>query len=222
MRGRFITFEGGEGAGKSTQIARLKRRLEALGHRVLATREPGGSEKSEAIRRYILSGRAKALGAGAEALLFYAARLDHLETLIRPALAEGMHVLSDRFADSTRAYQGAAGEADRGLLDALDRIVVDGTQPDLTIVLDLPAEIGLARARSRRGGEGADRFEAEEAAFHEALRRGFRGIAAGAPARCAIVDATAAEDAVAETIFDLVRRRLPDLAKLVPATADVA
>jgi len=222
MRGRFITFEGGEGAGKSTQIARLKRRLEALGHRIAATREPGGSEKAEHIRRFILSGRAKALGPGAEALLFYAARLDHLETLIRPALAEGVHVLSDRFADSTRAYQGAAGEADRHLLDALDRIVVAGTQPDLTIVLDLPAEVGLARARSRRGGEGADRFEAEEIAFHEALRRGFRDIAAAFPGRCAVLDGTASADAVEDAVFELVRRRLPDLASPAAVTAHVA
>ncbi|HVL71884.1 MAG TPA: dTMP kinase, partial [Beijerinckiaceae bacterium] len=149
-QGRFITFEGGEGAGKSTQIARLARRLTERGLDVVVTREPGGSERAERIRSTVLQGAAKALGPFAEALMFSAARRDHLDKTIRPALARGAVVLCDRFSDSTRAYQGADGGAEPGLIDALERVVVEETRPDLTLVLDLPAQEGLARAARRR------------------------------------------------------------------------
>ncbi|HEX2137629.1 MAG TPA: dTMP kinase [Microvirga sp.] len=224
MRGRFITFEGGEGAGKSTQVERLRRRVEALGHPVIVTREPGGSPRAERIREAILSGRAKAFGPAAEALLFYAARADHLETLIRPALEKGINVLCDRFADSTRAYQGALGQVPPGILSSLDRVVVGETEPDLTIVLDVPAEVGLARARRRRDekGEGADRFESERRSFHEALRQAFRDIARARPERCVLVDASADPDTVEEAIWTAVRERAQALTIPATASADVA
>ena len=219
MRGHFITFEGGEGAGKSTQIERLRRRVEALGHPVLVTREPGGSPRAEQIREAILSGRAKAFGPAAEALLFYAARSDHLETLIRPALERGVNVLCDRFADSTRAYQGALGQVPPGILSSLDRVIVGETEPDLTIVLDVPAQVGLARARRRREekGEVADRFESERESFHEALRQAFREIAGARPERCVLVDAGADPDAVEEAVWSAVKERVHPLT--IPATA---
>ena len=224
MRGRFITFEGGEGAGKSTQIERLRGRVEALGHRVRVTREPGGSEKAERIREIILSGWAKPYGPAAEALLFYAARLDHLECVIRPALDQGIHVFCDRFADSTRAYQGAAGQVDRTLLSTLDRVIVDDTQPDLTLILDLPAEIGLARARHRRGEStaAADRFEAEDLPFHTRLREAFREIARDNPGRCVMIDATPAAEDVERAVWAALRTRLPGLTQEAEAAAHVA
>ncbi|MCP8941114.1 dTMP kinase [Alsobacter sp. SYSU M60028] len=208
-RGRFVTLEGGEGAGKSTQIRRLAARLAERGVAVVATREPGGSPRAEEIRAVILSGSARRLGPLAEALLFAAARADHLDVTIRPALARGAWVVCDRFFDSTRAYQGARGGVDASVLAALDRIVVGETRPDLTLVLDLPAELGLARAHARRGAaEPVDRFEAEDLAFHEALRRDFLAIAAAEPARCVVVDASGGEDEVAEAVWRAVESRL--------------
>jgi dTMP kinase len=218
MPGAFITFEGGEGAGKSTQIARLRRRLEAQGLSVLVTREPGGSERAERIREFLLSGRAKALGTFAETVLFSAARLDHLEKTIRPALAEGQVVLSDRFADSTRAYQGAAGALEPCLLDAMERVVLAGTEPDLTLILDVPESIGISRAVDRRGNGRADRFEGESAAFHAALRQAFLDIARAAPQRCVVIDGSRDADAVEEEIWHVVRERL----QLVPARENAA
>lgn len=217
MSGRFITFEGGEGAGKSTQIERLARRLEARGVPVVATREPGGSERAERIRAILLAGGAKPLGRLAEALLFSAARADHLETRIRPALRGGAFVLCDRFADSTRAYQGLDGGLDPGVIAGLERIVVDETKPDLTFILDLPAEIGLARAAERRSARAAtaDRFEAEAAEFHDRLRQAFLAIAAAEPERCVVIDAAADRDAVEERIWALVEERFA--ADLPPA-----
>jgi dTMP kinase len=219
MRGFFITFEGGEGAGKSTQIERLRRRLAALGHTVLVTREPGGSPKAEGIRRVILGGRAKSLGAFGEALLFAGARMDHLEKTIRPALAAGQHVLCDRFADSTRAYQGVLGKLDERILGTLERVTLDGTRPDLTLILDVSAETGLARAKLRRElrGEAADRFEAESASVHEALRQAFLRIAERAPDRCVVVAAEGGADAVEGAIWTALTQRLPRLAQ--PAEA---
>jgi dTMP kinase len=224
MPGRFITFEGGEGAGKSTQIERLRSRLAALGHPVALTREPGGSPKAERIRDILLSGRAKDLGPAAEALLFYAARLDHVDQVIRPSLDKGITVLSDRFSDSTRAYQGALGEVDPRILAALERVIVADTRPDLTLVLDVPAPVGLARAglRRRRAGEGADRFEAEGETFHTALRHAFLDIAAADPDRCAVIDAGGDAASVEEAVWGIVRERLPDLAKPAAAPAHVA
>ena len=207
-RGRFITLEGGEGAGKSTQQRRLVARLEATGLAVVATREPGGSPRAEEIRTMVLSGAAERLGPTAEALLFAAARADHLDKTIRPALARGDWVVCDRFADSTRAYQGAAGGIDPHVLQALERIVVGDTRPDLTLVLDLPVETGLARAKARRGSGGVDRFEGEPQAFHEALRRAFTAIAAREPERCALIDASGSEDEVAAAVWTAVAGRL--------------
>ncbi len=146
VSGRFITFEGGEGAGKSTQIARLLDCLKAEGLDAIATREPGGSPKAERIRESVLSGAAQSLGPFAEAILFSAARIDHLRETIRPALARGAFVLCDRFADSTRAYQGVLGHIDASLMRALEWATIGDTRPDLTFILDVPAEVGLARA----------------------------------------------------------------------------
>ncbi len=209
MAGRFITFEGGEGAGKSTQIARLGARLEARGLPVVVTREPGGSPRAERIREAVLGGGAKPFGPLAEAILFSAARLDHLDATIRPALARGAFVLCDRFLDSTRAYQGLDDRIEGNILRALERVVVAGTRPDLTIVLDVPPKLGLERAAARRTeqGEGADRFEAEDLAFHERLREAFRTIAASEPARCVLIDAARPPDKVEAEIWHVVKDR---------------
>src|SRR5262252_9196384 len=162
MRGRFITFEGGEGSGKSTQVATLVKRLTSLGVAVMATREPGGSAGAEAVRHVLLSGAAKPLGAHAEAILFAAARDDHVSQTIRPALDSGRWVISDRFADSTRIYQGTLGNVDTRLIARLEHITIADTRPDLTIILDVPVEVGLKRASWRRGQAAGDRFEAED------------------------------------------------------------
>jgi len=215
MRGRFITFEGGEGTGKSTHAALLADRLKSLGIGVVRTREPGGSPGAEAIRHVLLSGVAKPLGVEAEAMLFAAARDDHVRNLIEPALARGAWVICDRFIDSTRVYQGTLGKLDPKFMRALERVTVGELMPDLTFVLDVPADVGLARASKRRGTGGADRFEAESLAFHEALREAFRVIGTNEPARCAVIDATAPKPAVAERIWKIVNERLD------PATAPV-
>lgn len=206
-KGRFITFEGGEGGGKTTQIARLAARLEAVrGRSVARTREPGGSPGAEAIRDLVLNGAVDRWSPVTETLLMYAARRDHIERVIAPALAEGRWVLCDRFADSTRAYQGAAGGADLGLISALERTVVGETQPDLTLILDLSPETGLARAQARAGGEM--RFESKGLVFHQALRAAFLDIAAGEPERCAVIDADQPVEAVETAIRAVVRERL--------------
>ncbi|MHC2002252.1 dTMP kinase [Methylobacterium sp. CM6241] len=222
--GVFITFEGGEGAGKSTQIARLATRLRgASSVPVVTTREPGGSAKAEAIREALLAGTVKRHGPFAEALLFSAARIDHLDTLIRPALARGETVLCDRFSDSTRAYQGAAGGLDPALLSALERVVVGDMTPDLTLILDLDPVIGLARAKARAGeGEAADRFEAEALAFHTRLRQAFLAIAATEPERCVVIDAGIPPDAVEEAIAAALAARLPSLFSSPEAADDAA
>jgi dTMP kinase len=209
-RGSFITFEGGEGAGKSTQVQRLMARLDANGIKAMATREPGGSPRAEEIRAVILSGRARHLGPMAEALLFSAARADHLDHTIRPALARGVCVICDRFADSTRAYQGALGNVAPEVLSALERVVIGVTRPDLTLILDVPPELGLARAAERRAqrNEAADRFEAEDAAFHRKLRHAFRQIAEAEPERCVLVDASGGPDVVEAGIWSAVSSRL--------------
>lgn len=208
--GKFITFEGGEGAGKSTQIALLQKRLRDRGVFVLVTREPGGSPRAEAIRGALLSGKVKHHGPIAETLLFYAARDSHLELTIRPALARGNWVLCDRFMDSTRAYQGAAGGVPIAALNALERVVVGQSRPDLTFMLDLPPEEGLRRAAARGAVSGveADRFEAMTLSFHRSLRREFLDIAEAEPWRCAVVDATGSPEAVSEKIWAVLRERL--------------
>jgi dTMP kinase len=211
-QGFFISFEGGEGAGKSTQIRRLGEALRADGHEVLVTREPGGSAGAESIRHVILSGAAEPFGVRMEAMLFAAARNDHVTALIRPALAEGRVVLCDRFIDSSRVYQGITGNLEQGFIDRLERVAVDGVRPDLTIILDLPAEQGLARARKRSAdigaGEAPDRFEKEEIEVHEMRRRAFLDIASREPDRCHVVDAARSEDDIAGDILAIVHDRL--------------
>ena len=206
-RGGFITLEGGEGAGKSAQTRRLAARLRALGFEVVATREPGGTPHAERLRALILSGALRDTGAAAEALAFSAARIDHIDELIAPALARGAFVVCDRFADSTRAYQGAAGDLPEQFIDRLERVAVGACRPDLTLVIDLPPEIGLARAASRRGQGGVDRFEAEGLNFHHALRAGFLDIARAEPARCVVIDGSQDEEAVGQAIWRAVTAR---------------
>ena len=205
-RGRFISFEGGEGAGKSTQVKRLAVRLEAEGREVVLTREPGGSPGAEAIRDIVLRGDADRWSPVTETLLMYAARRDHIERVIRPALARGAWVVCDRFADSTRAYQGAAGGTDPALIAALETYILEEVRPDLTLVFDLPAEVGLARADARAGLE--IRFESKGLAFHERLRAGFAAIAAAEPERCAMIDATGDRDSVERVVWTTVTERL--------------
>lgn len=205
-RGGFITFEGGEGGGKSTQARALVAGFAAAGIPCIATREPGGSEVAERIREALLGGRFEALGAKSEALLFAAARIDHLDTTIKPALAAGTWVVSDRFHDSTRAYQGAM--LDPAFLDHLERITLAGTRPDLTVILDVPAETGLARAAERRRpGMTPDRFEKQALVFHQRLRQAFLTIAHKERARCAVIDATRPREVVERLVWDLVARR---------------
>ncbi len=207
-RGGFITFEGGEGGGKSTQVKALAARLATAGIPCIATREPGGSEVAERIREGLLDGRFEALGCAAEALLFAAARIDHLDTRIKPALAVGTWVVSDRFHDSTRAYQGALGRLDKSFLDGLERVTLAGVRPDLTIILDVPAEVGLARAAHRRNsGAAVDRFEKQDLSFHRALRQAFLAIAGSERARCAVIDATRNPAIVEQEIWDLITHR---------------
>src|ERR1700690_2182257 len=167
MRGKFITLEAGEGTGKSTQAAMLALRLEALGLAVHLTREPGGSPGAEIIRHVLLSGAAKPFGPDVEAMLFAAARDDHVRCTILPALDTGKWVICDRFTDSTRVYQGILGQVDQRLIKGLERVSVGDLAPDLTLVLDVPVELGLKRAAGRRGKKAADRFEAEEFEFHQ-------------------------------------------------------
>jgi dTMP kinase len=205
-RGRFITFEGGEGAGKTTQIRRLAERLAAHAPEVVTTREPGGSPGAELLRDLLVKGAVDRWSPTSETLILYAAREDHLQRLIRPALARGAWVLSDRFADSTRAYQGAAGGADTALIAELERTVVGEERPDLTFVLDVPVELGLSRAHGRGGAE--TRFEDKGLAFHTRLREAFLAIAAAEPGRCAVIDATEPPDVVAEAIWRQVCARL--------------
>jgi dTMP kinase len=210
MAGRFITFEGGEGAGKSTQIRLLAERLRLLGKEVVATREPGGTPTAEAIRALLLSGRATELGPEGEAVLFAAARTDHVAHVIRPALVAGCWVLCDRFFDSTRVYQGGSAGASEGMLDALERAAVGETRPDLTIILDVPASVGLARAARRIAAAGtvADRFERDDLAIHEARRQAFLAIAAAEPERCVVVDATRSDADTAAAVWQATVDRL--------------
>jgi dTMP kinase len=206
-QGRFITFEGGEGAGKSTQIRRLAARLADSGAEVVVTREPGGSPGAETIRELLVNGDADRWSPTTEALLMYAARRDHLERTVRPALERGATVLSDRFADSTRAYQGAGGKLSAEAIAQLERFALEPSDwPVLTLILDLPVAEGLKRAGARGGGEA--RFESKGLEFHERLRAGFLAIAEREPERCAVIDATGDIDAVAAAIWSAVSTRL--------------
>ncbi len=204
-RGRFITLEGGEGAGKSTQANLLAEWLSQQGIAVRVTREPGGSLHAETLRKILLSGRVAPFGPEAEALVFAIARADHLAETIRPALRAGRWVVCDRFSDSTWAYQGSAG-ATANVLARLDDIAVGEDRPDLTLVLDLAPALGLERVRQRRGA--LDRFEADAIELHEVRRRAFLAIAAREPNRCAVVDAQGEEIQVAEAIRNVVADRL--------------
>ncbi len=215
MRGCFITFEGGEGSGKSTQVTRLADRLKLRGIDVVTTREPGGSPGAEAMRILLLKGIAKPLGPTAETMLFAAARDDHVHSTIDPALSRGAWVISDRFMDSTRVYQGALGNVDPRLIRALERVTIGDVVPDLTFILDVPVEVGMARVKSR-GGE-RDRFEAEDLEFHIQLREAFRDAAEREPKRCVLIDASQNADLVAVRIWMSVVERL--LKSRAPAAA---
>jgi dTMP kinase len=202
----MITVEGGEGAGKSTQVDLLAGALVGAGIAVERTREPGGSEGAEAIRRLLLDGATERWDAVGEALLLYAARRDHVVRLIEPALARGTWVVCDRFADSTLAYQGYGRGLPLADLAALHRFALGDFAPDLTLILDLPVADGLARAARR--SVDADRFERLDAAFHERLRQGFRQIAADHPERCVVIDAAGEVDSVHRAVIAAVAERL--------------
>jgi len=203
--GKFITFEGGEGAGKSTQIRRLAEALEKTGLTVTVTREPGGSSGAEKIRDILLDPNLE-WDPPTEALLHFAARADHYTTKIAPALRAGHWVLCDRFADSTRAYQGYGLGLDMTAIETLYEIALDDFEPDLTIILDIPVETGVKRMLER--GADPDRYEKMDTAFHERLRQGFLDIARKDPVRCAVIDADSDLDNVTARIFDCVETRL--------------
>jgi dTMP kinase len=218
-RGKFISFEGGEGSGKSTQIKKLAERLATAKLRAIVTREPGGSPGAEIIRHLVLSGMGKLLGPDAETLLFAAARDDHVRTVIQPALSQGTWVLCDRFSDSTRAYQGRLGQVSTGVLNAMQRVTIGDLKPDLTIILDIPVEVGMQRAAARRGKGVPDRFEAEDLQFHQDLREAYKQIAADEPQRCVLIDANADADAVAAQVWQALRDHLFAIPAAAASTA---
>lgn len=208
----FVTFEGIEGSGKSTQIGLLAQALEARGREVLLTREPGGSALGNTLRPILLSMKSRDLTSRAELFLYLADRAQHAATVIRPALAAGRVVLCDRYADSTTVYQGAGRGLDRASLEHLNALAVDGLWPERTILLDLDPSEGLGRARDRNRRQGATdaegRFEAEDLPFHSRVRRGYLELAAEHPDRFVVVDATAPREAVARVIWEAVAPRL--------------
>ncbi len=210
MAGRFITFEGGEGAGKSTHVRLLAEALRAAGMAVVETREPGGSPGADEIRELLVHGEVGRWDPVSEALLHFAARRDHVTRVIGPALAAGTWVISDRFADSTMAYQGYGHGLGREKIAALYALVVGETRPDLTLVLDLPVAEGLARSHARAADQdhGEDRYENMDVAFHERLRDGFHDIVAREPQRCVLIDAGGDADSVASKIRAAVIERL--------------
>jgi len=220
MSGHFITFEGGEGAGKSTQIKRIAERLRKAGYDVLMTREPGGTAGAEAVRHVVLSGAAQQFGNDMEAVLFAAARADNVEEIIKPALAKGVVVLCDRFMDSSRVYQGVSGGVDKEFLLAMERAVTEGARPNLTLIFDLPPEVGLERAADVWAGDGPDRFEKDDLSLHEERRQGFLQIAKEEPDRCIIIDAaqplkdvSKSLDAVIDAYFQNLKPRRKSKAK---------
>jgi len=204
-KGRFITLEGGEGGGKSTQVFRLMERLRRAGLQVVATREPGGAEGAEVIRRILVEGEVGRWDPMTELLLHYAARQDHLRRTVLPALKRGQWVVSDRFADSTMAYQGYGQGLGREVVETIHRVVLGAFKPDLTLILDLPVEAGLGRAEARGM---VNRYERMDSAFHQRLRQGFQDIAKREPDRCLVIDATQPADTVAEVVAEAVRSRL--------------
>jgi dTMP kinase len=207
--GHFITLEGGEGAGKSTQVKRLAAALSARDIDVVQTREPGGTPGAENIRSLLVTGDPARWDAMTETLLHFAARRAHVEKTVKPALARGAWVISDRFADSTMAYQGYAGSVGRETVAELHRLVLGDFAPDLTLVLDIPVETGLARAKARMSGssQAEDRYERMGLAFHESLRAAFHDIAAREPERCRLVDAGGNPDQVAAALWHAVATR---------------
>lgn len=204
-RGLLITFEGGEGAGKSTQVRRLAAELLVAGREVVVTREPGGTPYAEAIRTVLLSTQATG-DALTEALLFAAARREHIRALIAPALEAGKVVLCDRFTDSTRAYQG--GRLPEATIEGIIALATAGLTPDLTLLLDIAPEKGMARAKAR--GNSADAFEREGLKFHEDVRERFLELSEADPLRFAVIDASAGEDAVAQAVHEAVFMHLGD------------
>ncbi|MDR3470840.1 MAG: dTMP kinase [Devosia sp.] len=213
---RFISFEGGEGVGKSTQVKRLVAALARHAITAVRTREPGGTPKAEAIRSLILQGRSETWGPGAEAVLFAAARLDHVNQLIAPSLAAGKWVISDRFHDSTRAYQGLTGGVDEKLIRGLETLALDGHAPDLTIILDMEPAAAFERVAQRALEDGlaatGDRFEKEDLDWHRRLRDAFLEIAKANPERCVVIGADRSEDAIEDEIWKAVSGRFPELA----------
>ena len=218
---RFITFEGGEGVGKSTQVKRLVASLSRRSIPAVRTREPGGTPKAEAVRAFILQGRSEMWGPGAEAVLFAAARYDHVTQLIAPNLQSGRWVISDRFSDSTRAYQGLTGGVDFKLIDALEDLALDGHKPDLTIVLDMDPEAAFRRVLERETEavliDTGDRFEKEDLEWHRRLRDAFLAIARNNAERCVVIPAGQSEDALEQEIWDVITRRFPELSVEQPA-----
>ncbi|MFK5978506.1 MAG: dTMP kinase [Rhizobiaceae bacterium] len=214
-KGLFITFEGGEGAGKSSQIKRLAEKLKELGHDIIVTREPGGSPGAEAVRHVLLSGAAEKYGTEMEAILFSAARSDHVDTVIKPALAADKTVLCDRFMDSSRVYQGITGNVDITLLGQLESVACEDAWPDLTIVLDVPIEVGMKRATARRAkSEAPDRYEKESLELQDLRRQGYLSIAKSEPGRCVVVDGDGTPAQVFKRLWSAVEERLGD--KLIP------
>ena len=213
---RFITFEGGEGVGKSTQVKRLLVRLNRLGIEAVRTREPGGTPKAEHVRAFILQGRSEPWGPGAEAVLFAAARLDHVNQLIAPSLSTGKWVISDRFHDSTRAYQGLTGGVDGKLIRGLETLALNGHAPDLTFVLDMDPVVAFNRVNARELepalAQSGDRFEKEDLDWHRRLRQAFLDIAAQNQDRCVVLPANQSEDALESEVWDTLTRRYPELA----------
>lgn len=212
MAGRFITFEGGEGVGKSTQIDLLARALRAEGRELVLTREPGGTPGAEAVRHVVLGGKAKSLGVEMEAALFAAARRDNVEQLILPAIRAGQVVLCDRYMDSSRVYQGAVGGVDEALMDAFEAAATEGARPDLTLIFDLPVERALSRMRARQGRGDDDRYESEGLAAHRQRRQAFLAIAAKEPERCRVIDADRPSEAIARDVMRAAREVLPEVA----------
>lgn len=215
--GRFITLEGGDGAGKTSLRAALAAWLGQAGIEVVSTREPGGSPGAEEIRGLLVSGGHDRWGPVTEALLLTAARRDHVDRVIRPALGRGAWVVCDRFTDSTLAYQGYGSGVALDLLKRLQALALEGLRPDLTLVLDLPPSLGIARSLAR-GIDGAGRFEGKGEAFHQRLREGFLAIAAAEPERCVVIDATQPMDAVAMAAQRVIAERLgPGATPAIPA-----
>lgn len=203
----FITLEGGEGAGKSTQIKRVAAALEQMGKQVVVTREPGGSKAAEAMRNLFIAENGAEWPLATQALLMFTARSHHTETLIKPALAEGKVVICDRYTDSTRVYQGYAGGMGLKAIDDIKELAIGDFEPDLTFILDIDPEIGLKRGAGR-GNDTDTTFEQKDIEFHKALREGFLEIAEGNAVRCKVIDATQDEDSVAAAILAEVEKRI--------------